>query len=214
MTRSGARAGAPVRALAHVAGALGAAVVVLFAIGLTVPPAEEFPDSLVGAFHTFFVGILLDQDGLPPEHDPDWMARAEPGDVLFVSRGHVAWGTWSHVAVVVEAPADAVWAEPGSLAVLDASIHDGMYYSPLEAYAGWPRVVVRRASHDPAVRRRIAEAATGHRYRMFAGVARDGSPYSNCTTSAIASLASVGLDPGLSGWRTPDELFRSPVWVD
>ena len=204
----------PVRGLAHAAGAVGAFFVGLFVLGMSVPPADEFPDSLVGAFHTFFVGVLVSQEGLPEHHDPDWRARAEPGDVLFVSRGHVAWGSWSHVAVVVRAPADAIWAEPGTLAVLDASIHDGMYFSPVDTYAGWPRVVVRRASADPEVRRRIAQAALAHRHRMFAGVARSGSPYSNCTTSAIEALASVGLDAGLSGWRTPDELFRSEVWLD
>lgn len=203
----------PARTLAHVSGALGAALVGLFALGATLPPAEEFPDSLVGAFHTFFVGILAEQEGLPGEHHPDWMAWAEPGDVLFVSRGHVAWGGWSHVAVVVRAPPDAVWVEPGTLAVLDASIHDGMYLSPLTTYAAWPRVVIRRASHDPEVRRRIAEHALTHRRRLFASVLRTGAPYSNCTTTAIESLETVGLDTGLTGWRTPDELFRSPVWV-
>lgn len=195
-------------------GTAGALLVGLFVWGVTVPPAETFPDSLAGAFHTFFVGILVNEGGLPDAHDPDWRSGAEPGDVLFVSRGHVAWGEWSHVAVVVVAPHDAVWAEPGSLAVLDASIHDGMYFSPLETYAGWPRVVVRRASDDPGVRQRIAATALSHRDRIFAGVARRGSPYSNCTTSALDALASVGLDAGLTGWQTPDELFRSEVWVD
>ena len=185
----------------------------LLLVGLTVPPAERFPDSRLAAFHTFFVGTLVETMGLPEANDPDWMSRAEPGDVLFLSRGRVAWGEWSHVAVVVRAPADAIWVRPGSLAVLDASIYDGMYLSPLDAYAGWPRVLVRRASNDPDVRRRIAEAALTHRGRIFAGVVRGRSPYTNCTTSAIAALESVGLSPGLSGWRTPDELLRSPVWL-
>lgn len=200
--------------MAHAAGLGGAALVGLFAWGLTVPPAEQFPDSLVGGFHTFFVGTLVAQEGLPDAHDPDWMERVEPGDVLFVSRGHVAWGEWSHVAMVVRAPEDAFWVEPGTLAVLDASIHDGMYLSPLSNYAEWSRVVVRRASADPAVRRRLAAEALTHRSRLFVGVARNGAPYTNCTTSVIQSLEAVGLAPGLPGWRTPDELFRSEVWLD
>ena len=204
------------RSAAHAAGALGGLAVVLFLAGLAIPPADSFPDSKLRAFHTFFVGALADQTELelPDEHEPGWLETVEPGDVLFLSRGHVTWGEWSHVAVVVEAPEDALWVRPGSLAVLDASIHDGMYYAPIELYAEWPRVVVRRASNDPAVRRRIAEVATGHRWRMFAGVARGSSPYSNCSTTAIAGLKAVGLDPGVDGWRTPDELFRSAVWVD
>lgn len=203
-----------IKALAHSAGLGGALLGALLLGGLFVPPAERFPDSLVVAFHTFFVGTLTRQEGLPRENDPDWMARAEPGDVIFVSRGRVAWGEWSHVAVVVRAPEDAVWVEPGTLAVLDASIYDGMYLSPLENYAGWPRVVVRRASADPEVRKRIAEAALTHRSRMFVGVARNGAPYTNCTTSAISALESVGIRPDLNGWRTPDELLRSDVWLD
>ncbi len=203
-----------VRGLAHACGSAGAALVALFLFGLVVPPAETFPDSLLVAFHTFFVGTLVEQQGLPEEHDPGWMAKAEPGDVLFVSRGHVAWGEWSHAAVVVRAPADARWVEPGRLAVLDASIHDGMYVAPIETYARWPRVLVRRASHDPEIRRRIAEAALTHRARMFVGVARNGAPYTNCTTSVISALESVGIEPRLRGWRTPDELLRSAIWVE
>ena len=200
--------------MAHASGVGGALLIVLLIGGLFVPPAERFPDSLVVAFHTFFVGTLRSQEGLPTENDPDWVSEAEPGDVIFVSRGRVAWGQWSHVAVVVRAPEDAVWVEPGTLAVLDASIYDGMYLSPLENYAGWPRVVVRRASADPDVRMRIAEAALTHRSRMFVGVARNGAPYTNCTTSAISALASVGIRPALNGWRTPDELLRSDVWLE
>ncbi len=202
-----------VRGLAHAAGSTGLSLVLLFLWGLTVPPAREFPDSLLSAFHTFFVGTFVSQSGLPDEHDPAWMASAEAGDVLFVSRGHVAWGEWSHAAVVVRAPADARWVKPGELAVLDASIYDGLYLSPLENYATWPRVRLRRASEDPEVRRRIAEAALTHRTRMFTGVARNGAPYSNCTAVAIGALESAGLDPGVPGWRTPDELFRSKVWL-
>ena len=206
-------ASAAVRALAHSAGTLGATLVVLFLVGLAIPPAEQFPDSLVGAFHTFFVGVVTAQEGLPADHDPDWIQQARPGDVIFVSRGHVAWGAWSHAAVVVRAPDDAVWAEPGALAVLDAAIHDGMYYSPIEVYAEWPRVALRRASDDPEVARRIADAAHAHRHRIFVSVTQGpGTPYSNCTTSVIEALAAAGLDTGLTGWRTPDELLRSPVW--
>lgn len=201
------------RGLAHAAGIAGVVLVSLFAWGVTVPPAEEFPDSLAGAFHTFFVGVLVAQEGLPDEHDPHWMASVEPGDVLFVSRGHVAWGEWSHAAVVVRAPEDAFWVEPGTLAVVDASIYDGMYLSPLDTYADWPRVAVRRASEDPDVRARIARAALAHRGRMFASVVRSDAPYTNCTTSVISSLESVGIHPQLTGWRTPDELFRSEAWL-
>jgi len=205
-----------VKGPAHAAGVIGAAVVGAMVVGLAIPPAERFPDSLLLAFHTFFVGALVDQEDvdLPDEHDPDWLTKAEPGDVIFVSRGHVTWGQWSHVAVVVRAPDDAIWVEPGTLAVLDASIHDGMYLSPLETYAEWPRVVIRRASDDPEVRWRIAEAALTHRDRMFTGVARNGAPYTNCTTSAISALESVGIRPELTGWRTPDEFFRSRVWLE
>ncbi|GMV04543.1 MAG: hypothetical protein AMXMBFR53_08230 [Gemmatimonadota bacterium] len=203
-----------VRRLAHAAGGVGALLVVLLLVGVMVTPADTFPDSKLRAFHTFFVGTLVEQEGLPEENDPDWLATAEPGDVLFLSRGHVAWGEWSHVAMVVRAPDDALWVEPGSLAVLDASIHDGFYLTPIETYTAWPRVVVRRASRDPDVRRRMAEAALTHRTRMFVGVARGRAPYSNCTTSVISALASVGIDAGVKGWRTPDELLRSPVWLD
>ncbi len=201
------------RLAAHLSGMVGLTAVLLFLAGLTVPPADEFPDSLVGAFHTFFVGVVVDQEGLPNGRDSDWMARAEPGDVVIVARGHVAWGAWSHAAVVVRAPADAVWVEPGTLAVLDASIHDGMYLSPLETYADWPRVVLLRASEDPDVRRRIAEAALAERRLIFASVVRPGGPYTNCTNSVVDALASVGLDAGLTGWGTPDELIRSDVWL-
>jgi ABC-type xylose transport system substrate-binding protein len=138
----------------------------------------------------------------------------EPGDVLFVSRGHVTWGEWSHATVVVVAPANARWVRPGSLAVLQASIQDGVYLDRLETYADWPRVRLKRASHDPEVRRRIAEAALTHRSRLFAGVVRGDAPYTNCTTSVISALKAVGLDPGVRGWRTPDELLRSAVWVN
>ena len=92
-----------IRALAHASGVGGALLIVLLIGGLFVPPAERFPDSLVVAFHTFFVGTLRSQEGLPTENDPDWVSEAEPGDVIFVSRGRVAWGQWSHVAVVVRA---------------------------------------------------------------------------------------------------------------
>jgi len=203
-----------VRGLTHGCGAAGAVLVGLFLIGFAIPPARSFPDSLLTAFHTFFVGAFVDQEGLAEEHDPDWMAKVEPGDVLFVSRGHVTWGEWSHAAVVVRAPSDARWVEPGTLAVLQSSIHDGVYLAPLETYAGWPRVRVKRASHDPAVRRRIAEHALTHRSRLFVGVARGDAPYTNCTTSVMAALESVGLDAGVRGWRTPDELLRSAVWVE
>ncbi len=203
-----------VHRLAHAAGAVGMSLVFLLLVGLAIPPAEKFPDSLVSAFHTFFVGTLIHQEGLPAESDPGWMAKAEPGDVLFFSRGHVAWGEWSHVAMVVRAPDDAVWVKPGTLAVFDASIYDGMYLSPLEAYGDYPRVVVRRASDDPEVRRRMAEAALTHRTRIFVGVARNGAPYTNCTTSVISALQSVGIQPHLPGWRTPDELLRSEIWLD
>ena len=186
----------------------------LFLVGLAIPPARSFPDSLLVAFHTFFVGVFVEQDGLAEEHDPDWMAKVEPGDVLFVSRGHVTWGELSYASLVVRSPAYARWVEPGTLAVVQASIHDGVYLAPLETYAGWPRVRVKRASHDPEVRRRIAEAALTHRSRLFVGVARGDAPYTNCTTSVISALKSVGLDPQVHGWRTPDELLRSAVWVE
>ncbi len=204
-----------IRGLAHLAGGIGAIVVVAFGIGLAIPPAQEFPDSLLTAFHTFFVGVVVgDDDPLPGLHDPDWMEVAEPGDILFLSSGQVAWGMWSHVAVVVEAPEDARFARPGSVAVLDASIHNGMYVVPLDIFASRPNVVVRRASDDPAVRARIAEVALEHRDRVFTGVARPGAPYSNCTKAAIEALEAVGLEPDVTGWRVPDELWRAEVWVD
>ena len=84
---------------------------------------------------------------------------------------------------------------------------------PEDTYCDWPRVVVRRASDDPEVRARIAEAALTYRMRIFAGVARAGDPLTNCTKAAIDALESVGLFPDLSGWRTPDELFRSDIWL-
>lgn len=203
-----------VRGLAHVCGSAGVALVVLFLYGLTVPPAKTFPDSLLVAFHTFFIGVLVEQQGLPEENDPGWMSKAEPGDVLFVSRGHVAWGEWSHAAVIVRAPRDARWVEPGRLAVLEASIFDGIYLAPIETYAHWPRVLVRRASDDPEIRRRIAEAALTYRRRIFVGVARNGAPYTNCITSVISALESVGIEPRMRGWGTPDELLRSVAWVE
>ncbi|NJD19611.1 MAG: hypothetical protein FIA95_10070, partial [Gemmatimonadetes bacterium] len=96
-----------VRGLAHGAGAAGAALAGLLLVGLTVPPAERFPDSRLAAFHTFFVGTLVETKGLPEANNPDWMSSVEPGDALFLSRGRGAGGEWSHVAVVVRAPADA-----------------------------------------------------------------------------------------------------------
>ncbi len=202
------------RILAHLSGAVGAILVLLFGVGLTIPPAEEFPDSLLTSFHTFFVGAVVgDDDELPDVVDPDWMETAEPGDVLFFSKGHVPWGVWSHVAVVVRAPADAKWVEPGSIAVLDSSIHYGMYLAPLTDFADWPRVVRRRVSNSAAVRERISDAALEHRHDIFAGVARAGAPYSNCTKAAVEALEAVGVLPALSGWRVPDELYRSEVWL-
>lgn len=205
---------APVRWTAHACGSAGLALVVAFGVGLAVPPAERFPDTLLPAFHTFFVGLVRERGDLPARHDRDWMARARPGDVLFVSRGHVPWGEWSHAAIVVRAPDDAFWVEPGTLAVVDASIHDGIYLSPLATYREWPRVALRRASPDPAVGRRIARAALEARHALFAAVAMDGAPYSNCTKSTVDALRAAGIEPAVRGWRTPDELFRSPVWVE
>lgn len=187
---------------------------ILYAVAFMVPPATTFPDSVVGSFHTFFVDVFVDQKGVPDEHDPDWMFKVEPGDFLFMTRGHVAWGQWSHVGVVVRAPDNAFWVEPGTLALLDSSINEGMYLSPIEDYADWPWVVIRRASDDPEVRERIAETALKHRMLIFAFAARAGDLVTNCTKAAIEALESVGIDPGLSGWRTPDELFRTDVWVD
>ena len=202
------------RGATHVCGVLGATLVVVYALAFTVPPSPTFPDSIPGSFHTFFTDVFVGQEGLPEENAPDWMETAEPGDVLFMTRGHVAWGQWSHVAVVVRAPQNAFWVEPGTLALLDASIHSGMYLSPFETFADWPRVVVRRASDDPGVRAQIATAALKHRMLIFAAAARAGDLVTNCTKAAIEALESVGIDPGLSGWRTPDELFRSDIWLD
>jgi hypothetical protein len=178
---------------------LGAVLLLVYALAFTVPPAPTFPESIPGSFHTFFTDVFVGQEGLPDRHDPDWMESAEPGDILFMTRGHVAWGQWSHVAVVVRAPEDAFWVEPGTLALLDASVHSGMYLSPFEEFADWPR---------------IATAALKHRMLIFAAAARAGDLVTNCTKAAIESLESVGIDPGLSGWRTPDELFRSNIWLD
>jgi hypothetical protein len=202
------------RWVTHACGVMGAALVTVYALAFTVPPSPTFPDSVPGSFHTFFVDVFVGQEGLPEDNDPDWMETAEPGDVLFMSRAHVAWGQWSHVAVVVRAPENAFWVEPGTLALLDASIQDGMYLSPLEDYADWPRVVIRRASNDPEVRGRIAEKALTHRMLIFAAAARAGDRVTNCTKAAIEALESVGIDPGLTGWRTPDELYRSNIWLD
>jgi len=202
------------RMVAHVSGGMGAAVVLLFAAGLTVPTAQRFPDSPWTAFHTFFVGVFQELDGLPADHDPDWMQKARPGDILFASRGRTAWGEWTHVAVVVTAPPDAIWTEPGSLAVLDASIHDGMYVGRIEKYREWSRVRVRRVSNDGGVRERIAQAALRHRDGIFVGAARGSAPYTNCTKAALDALASVGIQVDLGGWRVPDEFYRSDVWLD
>ncbi len=202
------------RQVAHFCGFLGAAVTIAYLVSFSVPPARYYPDTWLGGFHSFFTDVLVRQEGLPPEHEPGWMDEVEPGDVLFMSRAHVAWGQWSHVAVVVEAPPDARGIEPGRLALLDAAVWDGLYLSPLERYADWPRVVARRASDDPAVRRRIAEIALSHRERVFAFWARGGDPFSSCSKAAIDALKAVGLDPGVDGWQAPDLLWRSDVWVD
>lgn len=202
------------RGFAHLSGILGTALLVVYAASFSVPPARHFPDTFAGSFHTFFTDLFVDQEGLPTQHETDWMETVRPGDVLFMSRRHVAWGQWSHVAVVVEAPEDARWVEPGELALVDASIWDGLYLAPLERYADWPRVVARRASRDPEVRAAIAEVALSHRERVFAFSARGGDELTSCTKAAIDALEAVGLDPDVEGWQVPDLLWRSDVWVD
>lgn len=204
---------------AHLSGALGVVLVLLFSVGLTLPPSEEFPDGLAESFHTFFVGAVVgDDDRLPVENTPDWTRTVRPGDVLFMSKGRTPWGMWTHVAMVVRAPEDSPrdtrWVEPGELAVLDAGIHWGMYLAPLSGFADWPRLVVRRASDDPEVGERMAEVALQHLDRVFAGVTLGEAPYSNCTKSVVDALASEGFDAGISGWWVPDELWRSDVWLD
>ncbi|MDT8369605.1 MAG: hypothetical protein RQ745_10395 [Longimicrobiales bacterium] len=202
-----------VRLAAHLSGVVGAGVCLLFAAGLTIPTSDEFPDSLWVSFHTFFVGAVVgDDDALPEEHDPEWMERARPGDVLFMSRGKTPWGRWTHVAMVVRAPDDATWVEPGSIAVLDSGIFGGIYLQPLSAFREWPRVVIRRATDDPEVARRLSDAAVEQRDGVFAAVTLGRAPYSNCTKVAIDALRSEGFDPEISGWWVPDELFRSEVW--
>jgi len=221
MTRPPSDRGIPA-VVAHLCGALGAAVVLLFAAGLTIPPSDPFPNSRLAAFHTFFVGAAVgDDDRLPVDHTPDWMDRVRPGDVLFMSKGRVAWGRWTHVAMVVrapevgdDAPPGARWVTPGSLAILDSGIHYGMYLQPFEAFADWPRVVVRRVSEDTEVGESIAAHALTHLDRIFAGVTLGAAPYSNCTKSAVDALRAQGFDPGISGWWVPDELYRSGIWLD
>lgn len=193
------------RPLGHACGAVGVAGLLLLAGGLAVPVADPFPDSRAAGLHALLFGMLRGPDGLPPEHEPDWRERVEPGDVIFLSRGRVPWGRWSHAAVVVQGPA-------GSLVLVDASIHDGVSLVPIETYAGWPRVAVRRASHDVEVRARIAARALTHLGRIFTAVLGAGAPYTNCTAVAVDALRAAGLDPALTGWGTPDELLRSAVW--
>jgi hypothetical protein len=202
------------RRIAYIGGVIGAVITVGYALALSVPPAQYFPETFLGSFHSFSAELIFGQEVLPPENDPDWLEKAEPGDILFMTRRHVAWGQWSHVAVVVKAPENSFWVEPGTLAVLDASIHDGLYLSPIERYADWPRVVVRRASDDPEVRARIAATALTHRRRIFGFSSRAGDRMSSCTKAAIDALKSVGIDPAVNGWQVPDLLWRSDIWLD
>ena len=193
-------------------------VVALFVVGLAIPPSEEFPDSLWASFHTFFVGAVVgDDDRLPSEHSPGWREEVRPGDVLFMSKGRTPWGMWTHVAMVVRAPEDRPrdtrWVRPGELAVLNSGIHDGMYLAPLEEFDDWPRLVIRRATEDPAAGERMAQVALSHLDRVFAGVTLGAAPYSNCTKSAVEALRSEGFEPGISGWWVPDELWRSEIWL-
>jgi len=198
---------------------MGMLVVLLFGLGLSVPPSLEFPDSLLGSFHTFFVGALVgDDDPLPEANTPDWKQDLRAGDVLFMSKGRTPWGMWTHVAVVVRAPEDQPrdtrWVQPGELAVLNSSIHSGMYLAPLDEFDDWPRIVRRRATEDVVVGERIGRAALTHLDRVFAGVTLGRAPYSNCTRAAVEALRTEEFDPEMSGWWVPDELWRSSVWVE
>jgi len=215
MTRRISRAAGVV---AHACGATALVALLLFGFGLSVPPSEEFPDSLLGSFHTFFVGAVVgDDDPLPVENSPDWKREARPGDVLFMSKGRTPWGMWTHVAMVVRAPEgqprDTRWVRPGELAVLNSSIHSGMHLAPLGEFDDWPRIVLRRVTDDSEVGERIGRAALGHLDRIFAGVTLGRSPYSNCTKAAVEALRTEGFDPDMSGWWVPDELWRSEVWL-
>jgi len=202
------------RGVAHASGALAVGLLLAYAVSFGVPHSGAFPDGFGGAFHTFFTDLVVHQTASPPENDRHWRSRVAPGDVLFMSEGHVPWGEWSHVGVVVRAPAGSRWVRPGELAIVDASIFDGFYLAPLRVFSDWPWVAARRASADPVVRAEIARLALADRSRIFAVSAREGEPVTNCTKIVVDALKGVGLDPGVDGWQVPDLLWRSDVWAE